>query len=647
MSQVCSNKSTLQLAHGLEIDMLDALLLIKRSINRTRGLAAIAAGIVTIGLVWQPFALAQGPGGGPDAPDILLVEKFDSDSNGFLDASERDAARSELGGRSRGGGFFGGGPGRRGGGPPGFGGRGGGPGGGSNQPGTKGINLKSDDVDQYGDEDLYDQSVLRTFFLNFDMENWESELETFKPTDVEIPCSVEVDGKVYPNVGVSFRGASSFFSIPSGSKRSFNLSTDFIDEDQRILGYKSLNFLNCNGDASLMSSLLYSNIARAKIAAPKVNFVRVVVNGENWGIYANAQQFNKDFLDENYGSRKGARWKVSGSPNGDGGLRYLGEEEAPYRERFEIKSKDKTESWAALIDLCKKLNETPADQLKEVMSPILDLDGVLWFLAADVALINSDGYWVRASDYSIYMNKDGKFHILPHDMNESFRGSHGGGGGPGGPPGFGGPGGPPGFGGGPPGGGPLGFLFGQGGRGPENAGPPQDGPNGPQAGRDGNRQSGRGGERQNGRGAGQNDRGRGERGDRSRRGGGFGGRGRGPGGGGEGGGVELSPLVGLDNDRMPLRSKLLANEELRAQYLEYVRLIASEHLNWKAMEPQVSAARNLIDRDVKRDTRKLMSYEAFQQATNPSNGSLKQFCEQRSEFLLKSIAAESEASPKP
>ncbi|MFN3192775.1 MAG: CotH kinase family protein [Aureliella sp.] len=615
--------------------MLDALTLIKKMANTMRGLTFIAVGIGAVILLWQPFVIAQGPGGGPNAPDVELVERFDADSNGYLDAAERDAARNELGSRNnRGGGLgglFGGGPGRRGGGPPGFGGgRGGG-----NQSGTKGITLTPDKVDQYGEEDLYDQSVLRTFFLNFAMDNWESELETFKPTDVEIPCRVEVDGKVYPNVGVSFRGASSFFSIPTGSKRSFNLSTDFIDEDQKILGYKSLNFLNCNGDASLMSSMLYSNIARAKIAAPKVNFVRVVVNGENWGIYANAQQFNKDFLDENYGSRKGARWKVSGSPNGDGGLRYLGDEEAPYRERFEIKSKDKTESWAALIDLCKKLNETPADQIKEVLDPILDLDGVLWFLAADVALINSDGYWTRASDYSIYMNKDGKFHILPHDMNESFRGSHGGGpGGFGGPPGgFGGPGGPPGFGGGPPGGGPLGFLFGGGGPGPQNGGPqnarggpPQGGPEGAQ--RNGQR-SGRGG--------------RGERQER----GGFGGRGRGPGGGQSGGGLELEPLVGLENDRMPLRSKLLANEELRTKYLEFVRLIATEHLDWDTMGGQVTAARNLIETDVKRDTRKLMTYEAFQQATNPSNGSLKQFCEQRSEFLIKAVDADLGANRKP
>src|SRR5207249_12155300 len=39
-------------------------------------------------------------------------------------------------------------------------------------------------------------------------------------------------------------------------------------------------------------------------------------------------------------------------------------------------------------------------------------------------------------------------------------------------------------------------------------------------------------------------------------------------------GVELDPLVGLDDARKPLRSKLLAVPALRAKYLEYVRTIA-------------------------------------------------------------------------
>jgi hypothetical protein len=51
-----------------------------------------------------------------------------------------------------------------------------------------------------------------------------------------------------------------------------------------------------------------------------MNHVSVVINGESWGMYLNAQQFNRDFTRENFGSAEGARWKVPGSPGGRAGL---------------------------------------------------------------------------------------------------------------------------------------------------------------------------------------------------------------------------------------------------------------------------------------------------------------------------------------
>jgi hypothetical protein len=113
-------------------------------------------------------------------------------------------------------------------------------------------------------------------------------------------------------------------------------------------------------------------------------------------------------------------------PNGRAGLEYWGDSASSYKSTYEIKGKDDPKAWAALINLTKVLNSTPPDKLEAALTPILDIDGVLRFLAIDNALANYDGYWVRASDYNIYLDPIGKFHILPHDINETF-----GGGGPG------------------------------------------------------------------------------------------------------------------------------------------------------------------------------------------------------------------------
>jgi hypothetical protein len=156
--------------------------------------------------------------------------------------------------------------------------------------------------------------------------------------------------------------------------------------------------------------------------------MRVVINGESWGVYLNTQQFNSDLLRDEFKTTKGARWKVPGRPGGRGGLEYIGDNLDAYKQIYEIKTKDDDASWQALVQLTKVLNETPPEKLEAALAPLLDIDGALKFLAIEVALVNSDGYWSRASDYNIYRDPDGRFHVIPHDVNEGLGGEGGGGG---------------------------------------------------------------------------------------------------------------------------------------------------------------------------------------------------------------------------
>ena len=124
---------------------------------------------------------------------------------------------------------------------------------------------------------------------------------------------------------------------------------------------------------------------------------------------------------------------------------------------------------------------------------------------------------------------------------------------------------------------------------------------------------------------------------------GSGGPGVGPGGPGMGeGAVTLDPLVGLDDARKPLRSKVLAVPSLCERYLRCVRSIAETSLDWKNLGPVVAEARSLIQEEVAADTRKLSTLEAFLAATAESSVaahddravSLQDFARQRRTFLL-------------
>ena len=609
-------------------------------------------------------------------------------ADGRLDATERaaarEAARTERSGRE------GRGPGRSRGEPP--------------QPGRR---VARDEAVAHPGIDLYDTSVLRTIFLDFESDDWESELADFYNTDVEVPATITVDGESIEGVGVHFRGASSYFGVPAGWKHSLNVAIDHTDPSADLFGYRTLNLLNANGDPSLMSTVLYSSIAGKHLPTPRANFVRVVVNGEYWGVYTNVEQANKDFLKRSFGSSTGDRWKVKGRPGGRGGLEYFGDDVASYRGIYEIKTKDTPEAWGRLIRLCKTLAETPDDRLESALQPMLDIEGVLWFLAIDNVLANSDGYWTRASDYTLFADKAGVFHLIPHDMNEAFSSGHGG------------PGGRRGGRGGFPMGGPL-PAFDENGDGrverdeikrtaerfvatiavdedgafgpdafaialqaavppPPGFGPPPDA-------------GGRGEGRRRTEGpirmmAGPlfaavdaDKHGRLNRAtfvaqavtaamaaDANSDGalddtevagameklmppggpGGPGGRG-GPG----GGGPTLDPMVGLDDPAKPLRRRLLALPHLRDRYLDHMKTIARNDLDWATVGPVIAGWRALILDAVREDTRKLDSTDAFEAATASEGPSpdakpmLRGFLDRRRAYVME-YTPPTQPSPKP
>ena len=348
----------------------------------------------------QPTGRGSGPPIQGAEEDIPLVARFDSNRNKVLDRNERLPAREYLAAHPEL---------RR----PVRGGR-------LTRVGSPGPRVSDAEVKIYpASVPLYDASAVRTFFLDFEHPDWEQELEAFWHTDVEIPATLRVDGKTYRDVGISFRGNNSFTAVPASLKRPFSLTVDFV-HDQDLLGHRSLNLLNAFQDPTFLRSLLYLDVAREYIPAPRANFVRVVINGESWGVYVNQETFSKEFLEERFSNSGGTRWK---SPNNSvgGGLSYLGDAIPLYRRWYEMKGKDDTLAWRKLIHVTKVLKETPPDQLESALEPILDVDAVLRFLALDVALVNQDGYWKDGSDFNLYMNPQGRFSLLPHDANEGFR----------------------------------------------------------------------------------------------------------------------------------------------------------------------------------------------------------------------------------
>jgi hypothetical protein len=153
----------------------------------------------------------------------------------------------------------------------------------------------------------------------------------FNNTDVEAGL-VTLDGVTYRDVGVHFR-ACHLLMVPEGSKRSLNLSIDYVHDSQRLLGYRTHNLLNANGDPRFATGVVRKYQAQYRRRAP-------TTSGRHQrrdSVYVNTQQFNADFTREWFAipgcAVEGPRPRCGAGRHVLGGRRRL-------QSRLRIKSKE-------------------------------------------------------------------------------------------------------------------------------------------------------------------------------------------------------------------------------------------------------------------------------------------------------------------
>ena len=319
------------------------------------------------------------------------------------------------------------------------------------------LTIQSGDVT----DGLYDETQLRTIYLVFSQQDWWTQLTANYAAGVDIPADLTFEGVTYPGVGVRFRGFTSYSMIGNSQKKSFNITIDYTAPDLRLMGYSTLNLNNAHMDPSFIREALYFNVVRRYTPCPKVNFVKLVINGENWGVYSNSEQINSTLIKEWFLSADGDRWnapvEVGGAvsdstvintggqlpdtgdstvvntggrqPNTGGGgfasgekaLMWLGADVAAYQAAYEIKSAKSADPWASLINTCNVLNNTSLDALPDSLDMVMNVDRWLWFLAVENIFADDDSYLTKGADYSFYFEPEsGQLHPLEHDGNESF-----------------------------------------------------------------------------------------------------------------------------------------------------------------------------------------------------------------------------------
>ena len=248
-----------------------------------------------------------------------------------------------------------------------------------------------------------------------DPANAESDREwraTFTWTDAAGAESVD-------EIGFRLRGNTS----RRAEKKSFKVSFNTYRPGREWRGLDKLNLNGEHNDPTVLRAIVAWGIARdARIPASRANPVRLVINGSDFGVYANVEHLDDEFLTRHFRDSGGVLYKCLYPAD----LDDLGTDPAAYRELapfgrpvYDLQEGDGDHSDLAAFVVA--LNRTPLADLPDAVEQHLDVNGYLRALAFDILTGNWDGYAYNQNNFYLYQDPEiGVFRYLPYDLDNTL-----------------------------------------------------------------------------------------------------------------------------------------------------------------------------------------------------------------------------------
>ena len=273
-----------------------------------------------------------------------------------------------------------------------------------------------------GSTELFDDSMIRTVYLDIppaSMTAMEAEAVgpwPYPPQRTYQPGRLTFEGQVFEGVGVKVKGGCGS-SRHTNQKAGLKISLDWDDPavpgcptSRRVFGQGHITLNNMVQDPTFERERLAYQLFRAMgVPAPRVAHVRVVVNGQPWGLYLHVESFDRRFFTRWFDDNHGMLYEggpfcdvvpsqippVGGTQCWDRGFTVDACESAG--------AGDDPTDWSLLQGLAADVAALPGGQFYPGVGQFFDYDEFLSSWAVGAVTNNWDGYqYGNVNNYRVY-----------------------------------------------------------------------------------------------------------------------------------------------------------------------------------------------------------------------------------------------------
>lgn len=268
---------------------------------------------------------------------------------------------------------------------------------------------------------IFQEDTVNEINIEIDEADWQDMLEN--PLEEEYhKVNVTINGETVGNVAIRTKGNNSLTSVANSDsdRYSFKLDFDYYDNSGSYYGLKKLCLNNNYSDNSSMREYIaYQIMGEMGLDVPECAYSHITVNGEEWGLYLAVEPVDEVFLAAHFADATGDLYKPEGMGYTGADLVYNGDDISAYTG-LNLKTNLNSSDGKEILALMQALEDG------EGLEEVLDVEKALKYIAANVALANFDSYLGNTTHNFYLYEENGRFTIIPWDMNLAFGGFGGG-----------------------------------------------------------------------------------------------------------------------------------------------------------------------------------------------------------------------------
>jgi hypothetical protein len=235
---------------------------------------------------------------------------------------------------------------------------------------------------------------------------------------------MEFDGHRIADIGLRFKGSSSYSVSAETLRRPMRVDFDRFVEGGRFAGIETLNLSNTTFDPSqVREALSFWLFQKLDVPAARTGhaLVYLTVAGkydrEYLGLYTLIEEVDSHFLKKHFGNSDGLLLK----PAGMRGFAYLGETWEQYRAICSPRGEEPPALCQKVVEFARLIHRADDATFRARIGSLLAVDEFLRHVAVNSATLNFDSFLSTGHNYYIYVNPtDGLMHFIPWDLNMTF-----------------------------------------------------------------------------------------------------------------------------------------------------------------------------------------------------------------------------------